>query len=316
MEHISPEKWIGERSFQPEKDLSKLKLETYWVRMMKSVVPIPELDSMLGIRKSAAFLYCGEAGTGKRTLARALAGSLAQQKYACYELSGADLNEDMEQRLVALMKRWSDGESAILICQNLQGCSDSAALGNCLAQMIQLCEQQNLPVIFVVIEENHEAVPVELMRQLLVCRFDLPDLDEREAFYSAVIGKGFPLKEGLRTRDLAVAAEGLTLRQLVITLRFMQRGVKELAMVRFKSRYTMAQDAIRNKEVVVDMPMFRSIVAHVKNPEPEKQAPIQIVQTVAATPAPAAHTSEQEQPTSKTDVLRQSKNMSDFFNNL
>ena len=315
MERVTVEKWCEERVFAPETDLSKLKLETYWVRMMKSVVPVPELDSVLGIKKSAAFLYCGAAGTGKRTLARALAGSLAQQKYTCYEITGGDLNEDMEQRLVALLKRVDSEHPMILICQDLQGCENAPALGSCLAQMIQLCDQQNLPVVFVVIEEDTAEVPVELLRHLLVCRFTPPTLDEREAYYSAVIGKSFPLKEGLRTRDLAVAAEGLTLRQLVITIRFMQRSLKELALVRYKTRYTMAQDAIRNKEIVVDMPMFRDIVAHVKQPEPEKQPPIQIVQTVAAA-APTAAPVEQEQPTSKTDVLRQSKNMSDFFNNL
>lgn len=315
MEHITAEKWCEERIFAPDTDLSKLKLETYWVRMMKSVVPIPELDLVLGIKKSAAFLYCGAAGTGKRTLARALAGSLAQQRYTCYEMTGADLDADMEQRLVALLKPVDAGHPAMMIVQDLGSCHETAALGNCLGQMIQLCDQQDLPVIFVFIEEDPAAVPVELLRHLLVCRFVPPTLDEREAYYSAVIGKSFPLKEGLRTRDLAVAAEGLTLRQLVMTIRFMQRSLKELALVRYKTRYTMAQDAIRNKEIVVDMPMFRDIVAHVKHPERSNQPPIQIVQTVAAA-APTSVPAEQEQPTSKTDVLRQSKNMSDFFNNL
>jgi DNA polymerase III delta prime subunit len=314
MERISPEMWCADRVCVPDTDLSKLKLETYWVRMMKSVLPVPELDSVLGIRQSAAFLYCGPAGTGKRTLAQALAGSLGQQGYTCFQVTGADLNEDMEQRLVTLLKQVDADHPTILICQELQGCDNPAALASCIAQMIQLCEQQNLPMVFVIIEEDEQAVPVELMRQVLVCRFALPDVDEREAFYSAVLGKRFPLMEGLRAKDLAVAAEGLTLRQLVMTLRFMQRGLKEQALVRFKNRYTMAQDAIRNKELVVDMPMFRGIVAHVKAPEPEKQPPIQIVQTVAA--APASAPVEQDQPVSKTDVLRQSKNMSDFFNNL
>ncbi len=315
MERISPESWCAERICVPEKTLSKLKLETYWVRMMKSVLPIPELDGVLGIRNSAAFLYCGPAGTGKQTLARALAGSLAEQKYTCYEITGSDLNEDMEHRLVALMKQVDAAHPVILICQDMGSCRDSAGLGNCLAQMIQLANQQNLPMIFVVIEEKETAVPAELMRQLLVCRFTLPDLDERENFYTAVIGKSFPLQEGLRTRDLAVAADGLSLRQLVMTLRFMQRAIKEQAMMRYKSRYSMAQDAIRSKELVVDMPMFREIVAHVKSPEPEKPQPIQIVQTVAAVPT-AAPSTQQEEPVSKTDILRQSKNMSDFFNNL
>ena len=313
MEHSSPTQWCDERKVaKPDTNLDKLLVQTFWVRMMKSVIPVPELDSVLGIRASSAFLYCGPAGTGKHTLARALAGSLSCDYY---QMSGRDLNEDMESRLETLLRQVDPDHPLVLQCENLQSCGDPDALAACLSQMIQVCDQANLPVVFILIEEEDKAIPAALLRQLTVCRFVLPNLLEREEFFSKSLSKRFPLQPGLGAKDLAVASDGLNLRQLSVSLRMMLRGLKEQALVRYKTRYSMAQDAIRNMELVVDMNMFREIVNHLKEPEKEKQPPIQIVQTVAAASTGAVPV-EQDQPESKTDRLKQSKSMSDFFNNL
>jgi len=316
MEHISPEQWCQEHSaVEPDKNLDKLLVQTYWVRLMKTVVPVPELDGMLGIRASEAFLYCGPVGTGKHTLAMALAGTLREQGYRYYQISGRDLNEDMECRLETVLRQVDGDHPALLQLENLRSCTEPDALASCLAQMISLCRQAKLPVVFVLIEQDEDAVPAVLLRELLVCRFKLPEITERERFYSSALSKSFPLQMGLDATDLASASDGLDWQQMVLSLQLMVRGLKEQALSRYKNRYALAQDAMRSRELAVDLPMFREIVAKLKRPEKEAPAPIQIVQSVA-TPASAPIPGAPEMPESKTDKLKQSKSMSDFFKNL
>lgn len=315
MGNISPEQWCAERSaMEPEKTLDKLLVQTYWVRLMKTVVPVPELDSMLGVRPSEAFLYCGPVGTGKHTLAMALAGTLKSQGYRYYQIAGWDLNEDMELRLETILRQVDPEHPALLQFENLHRCENADALAACLAQMIALCRQAKLPVFFIVIGQEEE-LPAMLLRELMVCRFTLPDLEERSRFYGSALSKSFPLQMGLDATDLASASEGLDWQQLALSLQLMVRGLKEQAINRYKSRYSLAQDAMRSRELAVDLPMFREIVAKLKRPEKEAPAPIQIVQSVAA-PAAATIPGVPEQPESKTDKLKQSKNMADFFKNL
>lgn len=317
MDAMIPELWYTE-VVQPAPDdsLNKLRVETYWVRTMKSVVPIPELDNVLGLPKAHGFLFHGAAGTGKRTLARALAGSLVKQGYSYVHVSGRDFNADLRSRVQFLFRQISEEHPMVLVLESMQSCCDSEDLAACLGQMAEVCRKENLPLVFVVIDEDEDNIPPLLRRQLHMCRFDLPDLDERIAFYDAAIGKRFPLQEGLRTRDLAIAAEGLQLRQLVQTLRFMQLALKDLAVKKYKQHYAMAESAIRNKELVVDMAVFRSIVQHLKTPEKASAAPIQILQSVAAAPAAPEAAPKKDAANSRTDILRESKSASDFFKNL
>lgn len=317
MERISPEQWCAEHcAAEPEKKLDDLFVQTYWVRLMKSVVPLPELDGMFGIRASEAFLYCGPAGLGKHTLAQALAGSLKDHKYRFYQLAGRELNEDMEPRLEEILRQVDGEHPAMIQLESLQSCDDPLALATCFAKMIRLCRQAKLPVVYVLIEEDEEAIPPVLRRELMVCRFVAPDLPEREQFYGRALSKSFPLKPGLDATDLAVESDGLDWQQMVSGLQMMVRGLKEQAIARYKGRQVLIQEAIKTRELAVDLPMFREIVSKLKRPERETQAPIQIVQSIAAATPTASIPGAPEQPESKTEKLKQSKNMADFFKNL
>lgn len=318
---ISPEVWLTEQLQSPPKDdLKKLKVDTYWLRLMKSAVPVPELDVMLGISNSNSFLFCGPSGCGKRSLAVAMAGTLCQLGYQYVHVSGRDLDEDLRHRVQAIFRQIDQDKPMILICEDLESSANMWELGVCLGQMAQVCREQKLPLTMIVIAKSDEDLPDALLRNLYMCRFTLPDLQERTAFYEAALGSKFPLRQGLTPRDLAVASEGLQLRQLVQTLRFMMLSLKELALTEYRSHFAMAAEAIRGKELVVDMPMFRSIVAHIK--APEKAAPsqsvVQVVQAVGSPVGAASMTADagKKQPESQTEKLRGSKNASDFFANL
>lgn len=314
----SPEVWYTELlQSPPEDDLKKLKVDTYWTRLMKSAVPVPELDGMLGIAKTNCFLFCGVPGAGKRSLAKAMAGTLCRMGYSFLQASGPDFDEDLRQRVQVIFQQVTQENPLVFLCEDVECCEDPKLLSEGLAQLGQVCKQQKLPFVMIVISSQEEEIPPALLRECYLCRFTAPDLEERAAFYEAALGSRFPLQKGLKPRDLAVASEGLHLRQLVHTLRLMQFGLKEEALVRYKNHFSMAEEAVRNKELVVDMSMFRAIVAKLKEPEKAPaQQPVQILQPLSAVPVAAAAPASQNKSESKTDTLRNSKNASDFFKNL
>lgn len=288
----------------PEEDLSDLPVETHWARVMKTVLPVPELDEMLGLPRTKGFLFYGPAGTGKRSLARAMAGSLAASGYRFAEVGG----DVSREQLRYLLER---EEQSVFLLADTPG----ERLMEELARALDRCAGEDRPVIAVVVQEELDRTHPALRRRLTACRFDLPTLEERTAFYQETLGAQFPLKKGLTAKDLAIASEGLKLRDLSSTLYLSQLYLKERALATYKRHYSMAESAMETGELCLDLEAFRAIVSRVKEPEKEKPQPIQIIQTVAAPAAPPAE-QPKEEPKSETDRLRSAKNASHFFDML
>ncbi len=182
-----------------------------------------------------------------------------------------------------------------------------------LALALDRWAQEDKPVIAVVIREELEVTLPALRRRLTACRFQLPTQEERMAFYQETLGAQFPLKKGLTAKDLAIASEGLKLRDLSTTLYLSQLYLKERAMATYKRHYSMAESAMQTGELCLDLEAFRTIVGNVKEPEREQPQAIQIIQTVGTAAAPPAAEKPEEEPQSETDRLRGAKNASSFF---
>lgn len=288
----------------PEDGLDDLPVETEWAKVMKSVLPVPELDELLSLPKTKGFVFYGPAGTGKRSLALAMAGSLAAMGYRFAELRG----EASQEKLRYLLEQ--DGQPVFLLAD-----TPGEPLMEALAKALERCSLEDRPVIAVVVQEELDRTLPALRRRLTACRFQLPTLEERTAFYRKTLGAQFPLKKGLTAKDLAVASEGLKLRDLESTIYLAQLYLKERALAVYKRHYSLAEGAMETGELCLDLEAFRAIVSRVKEPEKEKPQPIQIIQTAGASAA-APVEQPKEKPQSETDRLRSAKKASDFFDML
>lgn len=298
--------------------LESLRVKTFWARTMKSLLPVSALDKALGIPVSNSFLFCGPSGTGKQTLALATAGSMANWGYQLIRVTGPEFNNQLSAKCQILFQQISNEIPMVIVVEDLTGCTKLSTLGMYLGQIAKACKEQKLPVILIVIHEDEEELPLELRRNLYLCRFTLPDKDERIKFFETSLSKRFPLKAGLSARDLALEADGLQLRQMTQSLLFLLMRVKEKAMEIYEPDYDRAAAAIRAKEVTVDLQDFRDIVHRLKTPEKETPAPVQMVSYVpapTAAPTPAVSATPAK-PDSHAEKLASATNASAFFDEL
>lgn len=317
MEHtISPELWLTQRlQTPPEELLSDLEVETFWVRAMKSLVPTEQLDEVLGIPRANALLFYGPSGTGRHTLAMALAGSLGQLGHKFLPLYGEDFDADISGRVKEIARCVSSGMPMVVVLEELEGCESARELSCCLAQLVRLSTRRDYPLVLIVIDGEEPCLPDRLLRELQPCRFALPTRDERTAFYQAVIQGVIPIREGLTARDLANVTEGMTLRQLLQTVRLAQLALKEQTLQQFHGNAEKAAHAVQGKKASVDLVQMRGIADHVR--PPEKEVPVPAVQYVqAAAPAPVAPPPEEKPAAPKSEKIKQIETEEDRIANL
>ena len=311
---ISPELWLTERlQTPPEELLEDLEVETFWVRAMKSIVPTEQLDETLGIPRANSFLFYGPRGTGRHTLAYALAGSLGRQGHKFLSLYGEDFDADISERVKEIARCVSSGMAMTVIVEELEGCEDARELSYCLSQLAKLSARRDYPLVLIVIDGEEPSLPDRLLRQLQPCRFDLPTRDERTAFYQAVVGGVIPIREGLTARDLAGITDGMTLAQLLQTVRLSQLALKAQALEQFHGNVDKAAHALQGRKVSVDMVLMRAIADRVR--QPKKEAPAPAVQYVP-TPAPIQSPVEEKPAAPKSEAIQKIETEEDRIANL
>ena len=313
---LSPELWLAERlQTPPEELLSDLEVETFWVRAMKSIVPSEQLDEVLGIPRANSLLFYGPAGTGRHTLANALAGSLGRKGYKLLSLYGEDFDADISERVKEIARCVSTGMAMTVILEELEHCENTRELSFCLAQLAKLSARRDYPLVLVVIAGEKPELPERLLRELQPCRFDLPTRDERTAFYAAVVQGVIPIREGLTARDLANIIQDMTMSQLLQTVRLAQLALKLQALEQFRGNTDKAANAVEGRKVSVDLVLMRAIADRVRQPKQEAPAPAPVVQYVpAAAPAPAQPDTNPAAP--KSEKIKQLETEEDRISSL
>ncbi len=202
---------IAERP-KPGVTLEDVEMPAFWQYILAGCLPNPGVDSMLGISKSNKFCFFGPCGTGKRTLARAFAGSLMERAgYRYFQADGVEFTGMSPQTVRENVHRLFDiaqASPSILILEHLDEISWRFVMEECRKV------RESGGLYLVAIEEDENLLEEEWKKDLMFCRFGLPSREERVLFF-AESANAMPRAHEKPTYEwLADNSEGLNYIQL------------------------------------------------------------------------------------------------------
>ena len=171
----------------------------------------PGICRLLGEETMHRFILVGKAGSGRHTVAEAMAADLKRLGYRCYaadrrDLCGEKPGQEREQ-MTALFQAFSKEPSCLLLESAQELSQDAAWL---LSRTAQELERQKTGAVFFLLYEKEEQIPERLFREFVVGRFSLPSPSDRAAFMDLALGTKAVRKVDLTVDELARLTEGMT----------------------------------------------------------------------------------------------------------
>lgn len=253
MEYLNGE-WIKPYIIpRPEKGLAEITAAAFWRSTLMSCVPVAGFDSIFNIPLKNGFCFLGDHGTGKHYVAKAFAGSIPEDEYISKNyvtclVSGSHLEretlEETEMRVRTLFRSLMV-RPAVLIIDSLH----TERLRSLIAAEYEHCRAE-YPFTLFVIEDEEEAVWTRWERNLMVCRFYLPDSEARENFFREN-GNNIPV--GSWTADGAAWAarhtEGMNYSQLRTLIQLCNTFMKAKTFTEFDGDFDRTVEACSRNEV-------------------------------------------------------------------
>lgn len=217
----------------------------FWLEACLAAVPDETLNDALGLPCTQGFVFCGPAGTGKTTTMYVLANELMLKGYEVYDFSGADVPEPTEGKefLKELFSFEGDSEDGhrrkCLLFEYPEKNAEAAGLLNSFADGYLSALSEDRYCVAVILTQNPGLLPPELIKNMYICTFELPDAQAREAFIRKYIEDVFTFRQEASAEEkkqaranLVRATEGMSysdlekLRTLSLTLmknKFMEK---------------------------------------------------------------------------------------------
>lgn len=264
----------------PDITLEQLGTANYWGYMMQGALPDEDLDEMLHLPKTRNFLFAGPWGTGKKTVAAAVAGSLGKRGYRFACLTRTDFKglkpAQVSDYLDGLFDSLTAEAPLCLIFDGVAQWDNRELICQLLGDQLAIAAIEELPVFAMVIARKPEEVGEHLLSQLTVCGFAALTEEERSAFFQQELDEYIPLKVGTTFLDLARESEGLNYYQLNQLIQLMRLMLKREAMA-FGSDPRTVREAFVTQTVRMDLTKFRKLAARVRLQKPEPAHKVQYV---------------------------------------
>ncbi|MGM9593361.1 MAG: AAA family ATPase [Candidatus Onthomonas sp.] len=231
------------------------------------------------------FFLCGPAGTGKRQLATALAGTL-QVSYQCFTVRGRRLRsaqtEALEDCVDELIAR-AEEQSTFLLLEQPSRYPAGVQLLELLMEELEACGN-GLPLILVVCETDPAVFHPEWQDLMMYLPFSLPDQAERKEFFeetfqqerrkrdkAAKLYHKFPRDRNLSLDRMAEETKGFNYNQLLQLV-----NAIKLALVSQGDAYgSTAQEllaAIKGGQLVCTAQQFTRMVETIRQSETQPKA--------------------------------------------
>ena len=158
----------------------------YWKKLLIGGLPFPVLDKIfLNLRRFFCYCLYGAPGAGQRNLAMAFAGDCQKLGYKVYDIPGQLLRgesiESTDQRVWEVFETVRK-EPSVLIIEN----PGTPQAMECIRMA---CERVDIhfPLKVIVLEEKESILNAGLKSVFFMCRFELPNEEERTQFFEKML---------------------------------------------------------------------------------------------------------------------------------
>ncbi|MBQ9155529.1 MAG: AAA family ATPase [Eubacterium sp.] len=252
--------------------LSEVKGPEFIKSVLTGCLPNQGMDDLLHVPAANHFCLYGPAGTGRHTLAQALAGSLCQHDYDYYHIYGYELPDEAEDAgtLEEVFAKAAKNPCLIL-AEDL----DRDWQWNRIIRLIRKIPADS-PVNVVIIEEEDFLPRKSWIRDMTFLRLTLPNRKARERFFEDP-ENAMPRKDGEPAFNwLAAKTEGLNYAQLKTVVRLMVLRLKAEAVDRFDGDDNKAFEAYQEGDFHYTTDQFEEVVEYVRDvrtAQPSRDAP-------------------------------------------
>ena len=229
--------WIRSRRRTGFPDtLENLDVTFSWAAFLQSVIrtqcnmqAAEGLEEMLNMPVLPGIFLTGAAGTGKHTLASAVAGELEQiYFYECIYLTGAFLNALSPEQLLAYTKQLfemyplSGEDEELSLClwvEDLSSCRLRELFADALTEQLEHLRREGIlseTCFVILLDEKEQMVPAGLKRLLMRCECRLPDVQTRKLWFEQHMQteKASFAVRGMNAEQFAAETEGMSFREL------------------------------------------------------------------------------------------------------
>ena len=268
----------------------------FWKQIMKGCICVKELDDLFDIRPSWGLFLCGEAGTGKSTLAQAFLGELEKAGYRVIYLRAADLLAETEQDLsrAAQLQEVCMREKTAVFLDDAEDLCDRIPVAEKLAEGFSMLKNHQCPVVWILAAADEKNIPPVLREQLLLCQIGLPDRREREEYFEAMLGKFIDSGVRCSAGNMAEMTEKFNYEQLSRIVDFAKNLLKQKALDQYHT-IDKIQEAAKKGLIFIEREQFTLIVEKVRKKEiakPMEMISGKIVMPAAMPSQPAIETAE------------------------
>lgn len=196
----------------------------YWKKLLIGALPFPGADKAF-LKTRQLFCYClyGPAGAGQRNLALAFAADCQRAGYQVYDIPGHVLRgENLSDTYSYVVQTFAEARRGptVLLIEN----PGNRQVWECI---LSECERLDLrePIKVVVTEEDENVLCEGLKSIFFLCKFELPDEEERAAFfekYLPLVGRDEPTSAGMAAETGGLSYDELL--QLVNLLRLQMKA--------------------------------------------------------------------------------------------
>ncbi|MBR0398491.1 MAG: ATP-binding protein [Eubacterium sp.] len=251
----------------PQETLQTLSGHEKLKQILEGLLPDKEMDRIFLLPRRCCICLTGDAGSGKRTLAEAFAGTAVQQGYTYYRVDSGLMQEvkaEQRKQCISALLQKSRKERCIFLMEP----AGSQEMIRAVAGAYRMLPEQADGIV-VLIEENLEEAGAGQIPDLMQFVIELPDQEEREAFFendrNRLPRKTNAMGEKVPSyRALAEDSEGLTYRELTQVIRVIRLQLKARAQAEYGTDTAALLASLRDGRFYYTEMQFAEAVAQIR----------------------------------------------------